>query len=313
MRYSPLFDRRPPPPPALMAASPPKKEWLLLPCLPDSSDQPPPITTAAPRPTTSASPSNHHGRCAPNHYHRRATQPPANRLSPTSGLASRPRSCPPRLRQGLHPAVLPDLARQSSQVTLCSPSHWVGCGLVLRTRPYHGLTALMGMELLTEAIVVAAIDGSISGVRPLWDPGDPGGDMAVLGAGEDHAEAPGRGCGWRGGDVRPGVVRGRAGWEKTTGPFFLINFFRESIGLTSRVHIHLSKWHFVFATSFRQVGPTCQKSCQFIFRPSFARIAKNHLWSGRFTFRKHKVVIFHKFSLKSSSFMLFTYSTTSTT
>jgi hypothetical protein len=40
---------------------------------------------------------------------------------------------------------------------------------------------------------------------------DLGGDTAVLGAGEDHAEAPGRGCGWRGGGVRSGAGACRLG------------------------------------------------------------------------------------------------------
>jgi hypothetical protein len=97
---------------------------------------------------------------------------------------------------------------------------------------------------------------------------------------------------------RDGVAeRRRGGWARHL--VFLIR-------LTSRAHFHLSECHFVFATSSWQVGPTCQKSCQFMFRPSFARIAKNHPWSGRFTFKKRKVTPFHKFSLKSGSFMLFT-------
>jgi hypothetical protein len=71
-----------------------------------------------------------------------------------------------------------------------------------------------------------------------------------------------------------GAVNG-LGWVGKNKWGFIKKIFGFLIGLTSRAHLHLNAWHFVFATSSWHVGPTCQKLCQFVFRPSFAWITKN--------------------------------------
>jgi hypothetical protein len=60
------------------------------------------------------------------------------------------------------------------------------------------------------------------------------------------------------------------------------------------------------ATSSRGVGSPCQECCQFAQSRLLVHSAKNLEKSGGFLSRKHKVVVFGKFGLKSCDFMLLT-------